>query len=518
MIPRGQVGSLLWMGLSGPTLTPVERERAGTWHPSGAVLFRHNLQSLQQTHALLADLQAASPELAFVAVDQEGGRVTRLPAPATRFPSAMALAASGDEGLAEAAATATGRELRAFGATVNLAPVLDVHTNAGNPSVGTRSLGDRAELVARFGAAQVRGYLAGGVLPVGKHFPGKGDTPVDPHLALGVMREPLATIRARALPPYRAARDAGLPAVMIGHLAFSNLDPEIVPSTLSAPVYRLLRDEVPFDRLALTDALRMKAVADRWGLPRAGVLALNVGANVLMPLADEDDVLQEVERALASGELSMERFEASRARLDEARRTLASLPDTRPEDVRWDEHAALALDIARRALTLVRDERGWLPLQPDAGTLVIEFDVDVVSEVEEGALPSALLPHIQRFDARARGVVLRAGGGDQRAREAALDLARSAHQVVLATREAHLFPAQAELANRVLALGRPTVVASLRSPFEIAALADPPTFLAVCADVPASLQAAAEALFGVVQPSGHLPVHLPGVPVAVPAR
>ncbi len=506
---RAGIGSLLWAGIEGTGLTAAERDLLRDWAVNGVVLFRQNLISLQQSRRLVAELKAASPEMAFFSVDQEGGRVTRLPAPATSFPSAMALAATGDPSLAEAAARATGRELRAFGVTVNLAPVLDVNVNPLNPSVGTRSFGDRPEIVATFGAAQVRGYLAGGVLPVAKHFPGHGRTPVDPHLDLPVLDDSLAELQARDLPPFVAAVGAGVPAVMMGHMAYPTIDPSALPATLSPVMIGLLRNELGFRGLVVTDALRMQAVADRWGMVEASIVSIEAGADVALPLRDEGAVLEGLLAAARSGRLPSDRLAAAHTHLAEARRLLAELPDADPSAIAWDEHAELARMIARQAMTIVRDERGWLPLRRQASTLVVEFHVSGMSQVEEGEQrPSVLLERVRRFAPDARGVVLPAGQVTASDRARVIAAAREATQVIVGTREALIHSAQAALVLDLLDLGRPVVVTALRSPTDLAAFPEAPGYLAVLSDVPASLDACAETLFGELRPSGTVPVDL----------
>ncbi len=510
------LGHLLWLSVAGTRLTPGERELLERWRLGGVVLFRHNFRSLEQSRELAAELREASDGLAFISVDQEGGRVTRLPSPATSFPSAMAQAATGDPSLAEEAARATGRELRAFGLTVNLAPVLDVGVNPLNPSVGTRSFGQDPHVVARFAAAQVRGYLAGGVLPVAKHFPGHGNTPVDSHLDLPVLPDSLDELNRRDLPPFRAAVQAGVPLLMMGHMAYPALDDSGLPATLSPTVIGLARRDVGFEGLLLTDALRMQAVADRWGMAEAALMSVQAGADVALPLRDEAEVLDHLLASSQAGTLTEERVLEARAHHEEARRLLSELPDSPPGGVGWEEHAELARGIARKSIAVLRDREGWLPFRRGARTLVVEMHVGIMSQVEEGELPSVMEGAMQRFAPDTRSIVVSASGISVEERERILAAARSADQIVLATREALILRAQARVVGDVLALRKPVVVAALRSPTDLAAFPEAPAFVAAFSDVPASIQALGETLFGDLRPVGRLPVDIPGLAEVAP--
>ncbi len=277
-------GQLLWVGFDGTSVPGELAGRIAGGAVGGVVLFGRNLTGdLEQTAALCRALHEAAKELPLVvAVDQEGGRVQRLKAPFLALPPMARLGAFGEAALAEAAGRALGTELAALGFNVDFAPVLDVHTNPQNPVIGDRAFGTTPELVARLGTAFLRGLEGTGVLGCAKHFPGHGDTDTDSHLALPRVKHSLERMRSVELAPFSAAIEAGASLVMTAHVIFDALDPG-VPATLSARVVReLLGRELGFAGVCVSDDLEMKAIADHYGAPEAGVLAVRAGCDALL--------------------------------------------------------------------------------------------------------------------------------------------------------------------------------------------------------------------------------------------
>ena len=246
----------------------------------GVLLFARNIAGPEQTAGLVAGLRAANPEL-IVAIDEEGGAVTRLEAATgSSWPGNLALGVVDDPALTERVAREIGRMVAAAGITLDYAPVADVNTDPDNPVIGVRSFGSDPELVARHAAAFVRGVQDAGVAACAKHFPGHGDTVTDSHLALPTVRAPLPVLRRRELPPFRAAIRAGVRAIMCGHLLVPGID--TVPATLSRRVITdLLRGELGFGGLVVTDAIEMRAVAERYGPGEIAVRALAAGADLI---------------------------------------------------------------------------------------------------------------------------------------------------------------------------------------------------------------------------------------------
>ncbi len=354
---RRDIGQLLIGSLPGTTITPEIRSLAREFSLGGVTLFARNIEAPEQVAELARDLQELATELPlWVAVDQEGGRVARLKAPFTEWPPMAVLGRSGDPALAERFAAALAAELRAVGVTLDYAPVLDIHTNPQNPIIGDRALGDTAETVARLGAAVIRGLQDGGVAACGKHFPGHGDTSVDSHLDLPVIEHPPDRIRRVECVPFREAVNAGVAFVMTAHILVPALD-EDLPATLSPRIVQtILRAELGFPGVILSDDLEMKAIARSYAVPDAGVQAIDAGCDGLLICSGDADLqartLEALVHAVEDGRIPYKRLEDAHARLRKVKeRFLAAPVATRPAPLRHvlgrDEHRRVAEEMAR---------------------------------------------------------------------------------------------------------------------------------------------------------------------------
>jgi beta-N-acetylhexosaminidase len=288
----------------------------------GVILFARNLHDLEQVCRLTGDLRAAGARL--IGVDQEGGRVVRLPAPFTVPPAAAAVGRTGDPALAQALARAVGAELRAAGFTWDLVPVLDVHTNPANPIIGDRAYGSDPAIVARIGLAVMRGFAEAGLLTTAKHFPGHGDTDLDSHLALPACRQPRSRWDAVELAPFREAVRAGVPAILVAHLQCPALDPELPSSLSPAVIGTILRGELGFGGLVVSDDLEMRAILDRYDVGEASVRFLEAGGDLLLVCRDAErqrTAIRAVAAAVQSGRLPEARLQAARERVRAAQAT-----------------------------------------------------------------------------------------------------------------------------------------------------------------------------------------------------
>lgn len=357
---RRQIGQLLIAGFDGEQL-PVElKSIAAEFGLGGVILFARNVAEPEQVAGLCGEAARLNPDMPlWVSVDQEGGRVARLKAPFTEWPPMATLGRSGDARLADRFARALAAELRAVGVSLDYAPVLDIHTNPKNPVIGDRALADDADQVASLGATIVRALQEEGVAACGKHFPGHGDTSADSHFELPVVEHPPDRLRAIEFAPFRAAIAARVATIMTAHVFIPALD-ESRPATLSRrTVSGVLRQELGFDGVIISDDLEMKAIAAAYAVPAAAVMAIDAGCDALLICSGDHQTqaaaIEELVHAVEDGRLSLVRVEDALKRHVRAKeRFLAAPAASRAlggkalrQVLGRDEHQAIAHEMAQ---------------------------------------------------------------------------------------------------------------------------------------------------------------------------
>jgi beta-N-acetylhexosaminidase len=497
----------------------------------GIVYFRwtNNLNEPAQIARLSNGIQRAAlaqrariPLL--IATDQEHGVVTRVLRPATEFPGAMALGAARRPRLARSAFRVTARELRALGINQNYAPVADVNVNPLNPVIGVRSFGQNPRLVARLTGAAVRGTQRAGVAATVKHFPGHGDTVTDSHTGVPWIfhdRERWERIDA---PPFRAGIAAGADMVMTAHVVMPELqgDCDVAtqdgcdPATLDREIMTgLLRRELGFDGVVVTDALNMAGVREKYGDERISVLALQAGADMPMMVDTPTDTVslevayRAVLDAVRSGELSERRIDRSVARVLalKRRRGLFARPFVSPRRARAElgtrAHRAVATSVANRSVTLVRND-ACLPLCGSPKVLVTGY-----SSAATGGRPAAHLAAALRAHGATADLLETGPAPDAATIAAVVATAAASDVVVVATANASASAAQRALVDALIAAGKQVVVIATRNPYDIAQLPRVATYLATYSWAPPAMQAVARLLLGRIEPAGKLPVRIP---------
>jgi beta-N-acetylhexosaminidase len=477
---------------------------------------------------LLNRLQRASALPLLFTADFEGGAGYIVDG-ATRMPRAMALGATRDPGLAERAGRLGASEGRALGVHVDYYPVVDVNVNPQNPVINIRSFGEDPELVARMATAYMRGIQQGGMLSTAKHFPGHGDTATDTHLDLAVVEHSRARLDAVELVPFRAAIAAGVDAVMSSHIRLPALDPtEGRPATLSRPILTgLLREELGFKGLVVTDSMSMLAIAKRFTPAEAAALAVAAGADVVLDSPDPLAALRGIKQAVERGEIARDALDRSVERILKAKAKVglhrARTVDVEavPASVGGRAHEALAVEIASRAITLLKDERGQVPLAlPQKSRVLLLSLVDSASGWREAAPGRVLIPELRK---RLPG--LTAVEVTDRTTASELDLLRAMAKgmdaVVAATftRAADpngklgLSPGQLSLLETLARdeSRRPFVAVALGSPYVGALGAKLPAILVTYEIGDAPEAAAVRALCGEAPIGGRLPVSLPAL-------
>lgn len=529
-----QIGQLLVVGFWGTSATPEIVDLIQNYHVGSIILFSRNVQDAQQvlelTHSLQLIAKAAghrSPLL--IAIDQENGMVQRLGQGTTQFPGNMALGATGSEQMTYDVAQATGRELKALGINMNLAPVVDVNNNSANPVIGVRSFGADPHQVARLGAAAVKGYRAGGVIATLKHFPGHGDTAVDSHLALPTIPYTLERLEEIELIPFRRGIEAGADSVMIAHISFPDLldtsafytQQDVLPASVSPAVVRgLLREKLGFEGVIISDCLEMKAIADTIGTERGAVMALQAGIDLALvshTYMRQRGSIEAIQSAVQTGELSPEVVHQAAERVLRLKDRFLSWDDLPtapvPEWVGGTSQQQLRDRAYELSTTLVRNEVALLPLHldPTERLLVISPQKEPFTQVEDRHYPEEfLVKSIRQHHGNVSALFISPYlTSDER--EEILRTAEASDVIVMATLNAHLERQQAELMQYLIQSGRPIIGIAVGNPYDLLAFPQLRSHLVTYEYTEPALAAVVHVLFGEIQPCGRLPVGLPGV-------
>jgi beta-N-acetylhexosaminidase len=465
------------------------------------------------------ELQRRSRLPLLVSQDAEWGMGMRLDR-TTTFPRTMALGASGDPDLAYLTGYLTAREARALGVHQVFAPVADINTNPQNPIINVRSFGDEPSSAAAMVSAYVHGVQDGGALATVKHFPGHGNTDLDSHSDLPVI--PFDTTRAELI-PFRSAIEAGVASVMTGHLRIPDLDPEEnVTATLSLPITTtLLRNELGFQGLVVTDALNMDAVTRNFSTGEMAVRALSAGADMLLMPVDIYAARSAILDAVADGTVGEDRLDEAVRRILAAKHRLG-LQNDRLVDVEnlrrvvlTDEHQAAADHVARRGLTLLRNEGELLPVDA-SGKRILQVTLSdsenptegryfagrVRSYLREGASVDVRLIDMRSPESEFERVVTEVANYDLLIVPAFTYVRSSSGRINLSAR-------QLEFVNRLVRSGLPVILVALGNPYSVMGLDLPDAYLATYGTTEASQAAAVDALFGATTVSGRLPITIP---------
>jgi beta-N-acetylhexosaminidase len=453
-----------------------------------------------------------------ISVDQEGGAlVARFGPPATQMPGNMALGAGRSAADARRSAEVIGTELAAVGVTQDYAPVSDVNINPNNPVIGIRSIGGDPGLVSDLASAQVEGYHAGGISSVAKHFPGHGDTGVDSHFKLPEVTHTLEQIHQIDLPPFEADIAAGVDTIMTAHVVMPAIDPG-VPATMSHKILTgLLRDELGFGGLIVTDALDMAGATATYPPNVAPVKAMLAGADQLLVPPQMDTAYGAVLDAARRGEISSQRLDESvyRILVHKFRRGLFRDPfvdpTAAPQVMGAPEHRTDAQAITDRTTTLVQNDVGLLPLASGPRNVLVAGWGASTTQTMAAALTSR----------GATTKVLESGTTpSSTAIDAAVASAQGVDLVVVSTNNAYAVDAstgqpttaaaaQTTLVRALLATGKPVVVAAMRNPYDVASFPEAPTVLDTFGYTTHQVESLVRVIFGEVKPVGRLPVSIP---------
>ncbi|MBI3893113.1 MAG: beta-N-acetylhexosaminidase [Candidatus Wallbacteria bacterium] len=494
-----KVGQLFHYGYVGIEPDDAIRRLLAERHVGGVILFGRNFHDAEHLTRLTAELQSMARNPLFFSADQEGGSVLRVRRGGTLFPSNMAAGRLDPESI-RSLGRMCGLEMRATGLNVDFAPVLDIN-DPENPGIGIRSFGEDVETVSRSGRAWIEGFQSTGAIATAKHFPGKGEARKDAHLALPVIAKSRSQLEAWEFAPFREAFAAGCLGAMTSHCVYPAFDQ--LPATLSPLLQtKLLRQEMGFRGILVTDDLAMGAIAQGYDAPTAALESFKAGADQILICRGperQEAAIERVLSALKSGEIPRSRLDESLARIERCKSWIAShAAPSQAISQLHALHAPAVQTLCDRAVNVLRDRGGLLPLSwrgPSAGVLFPNMDI--------------LTPVEERTDGDARflgGLIERLGGArlhrfDPKEPElASPDAARfldGLEQLVLFSVNAHLHPGQtAMLQQLALRFGERMVLVALRNAYDERLVPRTGTVLATYGFLDNALAAGARALLG----------------------
>jgi beta-N-acetylhexosaminidase len=371
-----KIAQMIMVDFSGYALEGEVLEHLSGIPWGGVILFLRNIKDREQLVNLNKKIMGLNPLIPpYISVDQEGGLVNRADFPDMHLsPGNMALGKINDESVTEEVAFISGVEQRELGFHLDFAPDVDVNINPNNPIIGVRSYGDDPALVCRHGAAAVRGFERAGLASCAKHFPGHGDTSFDSHLSLAAVEADIDRIKKVELPPFKAAIDAGVPTIMTAHVIFPAVDESRLPATLSHKILTgILRDEMGFEGLIITDSMGMKAIADYFGTGEAAVMTVKAGADIVMMCGTVESQLEAYNalvKAVENGDIPMETINKSVERILEFKKRYVVNPKPIPQ-VSGERRNEVINEASQKSIDVLYDRNGMLPINPKGKKLVI---------------------------------------------------------------------------------------------------------------------------------------------------
>ncbi|GAA1607924.1 glycoside hydrolase family 3 protein [Kribbella sancticallisti] len=491
------------------------------YKPGGWIYFnaRDNVTNPTQLATYSNQLQTAATNTGMripltIATDQEQGVVVRIGPPATQFGGNMAHGASRDTADARTAAGITGRELKAMGIRQDYAPVADVNVNALNPVIGVRSFSSDPQLVSDMTVAQVQGYQRdAGIMATAKHFPGHGDTRDDSHTALPTINHTLEEWNTIDAPPFKAAIKAGIDSIMTAHIVVPSLDPSGDPATLSKPILTgVLREQLGFKGLIITDALEMAAVRQKYGDAEVAVRAIEAGADQLLLPPAPDVQFKAVVDAVKSGRISERQINESLLRILLLKLKNGVLfqpfvdPAKIPTTVGTPASLATAQTIVDKSITLVKNNNQTLPLaNTPRKVLVTGWGVATTASLGAGLTKRGATTTVAQTGAAPTDAAI----ADAVAKAQLNDVTVVLTQKAWDTRVTDKLGKQQKLVKDLLATGKTVIVVAVRDPYDIAYFDAAPTYLATYGYQGVSMESLAKVLYGEIKPAGKLPVDIP---------
>ncbi len=514
-----KIGQMMMVGFPSDQIDGHFKEIVGRYKAGNIILFTRNLKKKRDIANLNREIQAFMMEHigipALISTDQEGGMVTRLPGEATFLSGHMAIAATTDPENAYRIGQIAGRELRALGINMNLAPVLDVNNNSANPVIGVRSFGEDPQWVAEYGTKFLQGLQQAGIITTAKHFPGHGDTMVDSHLDLPCIPHPLERLETVEFLPFQAAIRAGVDAIMSAHILFPALEPQKVPATLSKNILTgLLREKMGFGGVVITDCLEMQAIATYFGTAQGAMRAIKAGADLVCvshTLELQIETAEEIRKAVISGEIPEARIDEAVARILALKERYGILNNPYPDEqavarvVGCDEHINLAESISTKSITVVKNTENLVPVR-ESDVFVISPEPASLTIVEDESKRQTLFTEVVARGLGGIGASIPLDPTEEVIEEL-VNRAKKHALIIIGTYNANLYLGQQELVTRLGEQGK-VVAVSLRNPYDLETFPEITAYLCAYEYTPLSVKSLLKVLKGEVPGQGKLPITL----------
>lgn len=499
-----KIGQRLVAGFEGTSLPADFKQKIAKYKIGNVILFANNVQDEVQLTALCKEIRdcilAETGYIPFITIDQEGGCVSRLNENFAQVPGAMQLANAGDKEKVYLAGKITAGELRRCGVNFDLAPVADTNSNVQNPVIGLRSYGDRPEVVADYATQMQKGLADGGVLSCAKHFPGHGDTAVDSHIGLPVVDKSLAELKACELIPFQKLIDEGIPGIMTTHILFPQLEPSGLPATMSKRILQgLLRGEMGFRGLILSDCMMMGAIKENFDTIEGGLKAFSAGVDLIFTSHSIDlagELAGRVEQALQEGTYTQAELDESFARIvahkkaveEKAAAEIAGAKEL-AEGLYRESLVALHKPVTLKNPLCLGCHPFVTTLASSPQNKALSFAKSLAEALQGEGMENSIDPTEEEI-------------------KALVEQAKAYDSIVFGSYNGHVKQGQVRLGRALAALGKPMVWVALRNPYDLAEL--PEQVYGICAFEYSgrALQAVADVLQGRLVPLSKLNIRL----------
>lgn len=483
-------------------------------------LFSRNIGSISETANLMNDIQKnmiiTTGIPAFIGIDQEGGMVSRIREGAAFFPGNMAVGAADIKGSTLKEGEIVGEALHALGINFDIAPVLDVNNNPGNPIIGTRSYGDNPLKVASFGVDFIKGIQSKNVVACAKHFPGHGDTSLDTHLMLPSVTYGMERLQKIEFYPFRQAVHAGVDAIMTAHIIYTALEDDNLPATLSYNVLtNLLRREMGFKGIIVTDCLEMDAIMDNFGIEKASVMAIKAGADMLC-ISHHLDVQAKsviaIKKAVIRGEISEDRIDESARRIISMKEKYGLFKNPFPDMDRAvkiinnPDYMNYVRGVSEKSITLVRDTNKLIPLKGE-NIVAISTEPAILTGAEDEIKKKYTFSEAVKDKFGGKSFVIPLNPDDNTIEKICM-ACKDADRVVIGTYNARQNQGQVKLIDEIKKCSRNILTVLLRNPYDMLVLEGVSTCICAYEYTPLSVTSVLKVIAGDIKASGRLPVNI----------